>query len=186
MKITTTLTTTAVFNDDQSKRYLLEKVWDDSKPRLAVIMLTPSEASGIVLDSTTLLVLNNASRLGYGSVSILNLFARVNDFNLTQAEEQDEENLRYIKEEASKADTVVYAAGVGKKSNKKFQKRESQVMEVLRGVEDKLYCIGNASGNAKMQHPLSPAVREWVLYRLDGKAEVKEAEVKKRGRPKKG
>ena len=148
-------------------------------------MLTPSEASGIVLDSTTLLVLNNASRLGYGSVSILNLFARVNDFSLIHAEEQDDENLKYIKEEVSKADTVVYAAGVGKKSNKKFLKRERQVMEVLRGVEDKLYCIGNASGSAMMQHPLSPAVREWVLYRLTGKAEVKEAEVKKKGRPKK-
>ena len=73
--INTTLTTTAIYSDKGDKRYLLRKAWDDTKPRLAIIMLAPSEASGIELDNTTMLVLNNASRLGYGSVSIVNLFA---------------------------------------------------------------------------------------------------------------
>ena len=62
--IVTTLTTEAVFSDDGVKRYLLRKTWDESKPKLAIIMLAPSEASGIELDTTTQLVLNNAARLG--------------------------------------------------------------------------------------------------------------------------
>ena len=82
--ITTTLTTEAIFNDNHSKRYLLRKVWDENLPKLTVIMLAPSEASGVALDTTTQLCLNNASRLGFGSISIVNLFATINDFDLKQ------------------------------------------------------------------------------------------------------
>ena len=84
--IVTTLKTEAVFSDDGVKRYLLRKTWDDEKPKLSIIMLAPSGASGIELDATTLLVLNNADRLGFGSVDILNLFATLNDFSLSQAD----------------------------------------------------------------------------------------------------
>ena len=101
-EIRTNLVTEAVFSDDQAKRYLLRKEWDSSKPKLAIIMLAPSEASGIELDSTTLLVLNNASRLEYGSVTVLNLFATLDDFTLKQAEETDSENLDIIVQEAEK------------------------------------------------------------------------------------
>jgi len=84
--IKTILATEAIFSDDGKKRYLLRKTWDDSKPILSIIMLAPSEAAGIELDSTTLLVLNDASRLGYGSVDVLNLFATLNDFGLKEAD----------------------------------------------------------------------------------------------------
>ena len=57
--ITTTLTTEAIFSDDGAKRYLLRKSWDDGKPALSIIMLVPSAAAGIELDSTTQLVLRN-------------------------------------------------------------------------------------------------------------------------------
>ena len=90
--ITTTLTTEAIFSDDMQKRYLLRKSWDTEKPKICVIMLAPSEASGIELDTTTQLVLNNAARLGYGHVDIVNLFATLNDFALKQAEAEDSIN----------------------------------------------------------------------------------------------
>ena len=62
--IATTLATVAQFSDDGNKRYLLRKIWNEKLPSLTVIMLAPSEASGIVLDTTTQLCLNKASRLG--------------------------------------------------------------------------------------------------------------------------
>lgn len=161
--ITTTLTTQAVFSDDGTKRYSLVKTWDSKKPTLAIIMLAPSEASGISLDSTTLLVLNNASRLGYGSVAIVNLFARIDDFALRQAEDEDPENLEAILSAAKKADAIVYAAGVGKAQSKVFQHRQKQVMTKLAAYESKLYCLTNEDGEARMQHPLYPAVRTWYL-----------------------
>jgi hypothetical protein len=161
--ITTTLATVAMFSDDGKKRYLLRKLWDEKLPSLAVIMLAPSEASGIELDTTTQLVLNNASRLGYGSVTIVNLFATLNDFKLQQAEDEDAENLKEILLAAKNANQVVYAPGVGKAKNKAFALRQEQVLNALRPYEVKLCCLCNESGDARLQHPLSPAVRVWHL-----------------------
>lgn len=164
--ITTTLTTQAVFSDDNLKRYLLRKIWDDKLPQMTVIMLAPSDAAGIALDTTTQLVLNNATRLGFGGVSIVNLFATLNDFSLKQAEEEDVENLQVIVEAAQNADRIVYAPGVGKAKSKVFQTRQEQVLKALLSYESKLQCICNGNGKARLQHPLSPAVREWSLSLL--------------------
>ena len=162
----TILVTEAVFSYDETKRYLLRKLWDKNAPKLAIIMLAPSEASGIVLDTTTQLVLNNAARLGYGSVDILNLFATLNDFSLKLAEAEDPVNLETIVASSSEADVIVYASGVGKASNKTFQKRQEQVLNNLRPYETKLNCLTDANGKARLQHPLSPAVRTWHLSPL--------------------
>ena len=161
--IDTTLTTHAVFSDDGRKRYLLSKSWDESKPKLAIVMLAPSEASGIALDSTTQLVLNNVTRLGYGSVTIVNLFATLNDFDLKQAGTEDSENMKAIVQAASSADCIVYAPGVGKAKNKVFLRRQEQVLNALLPYEEKLHCLYSVNGGGRLQHPLSPAVRTWAL-----------------------
>ena len=67
---------------------------------------------------------------------------------------------------AQKADAVVYAAGVGKAQNKAFQQRQKQVMTALRPMESKLFCLSDEDGQARLQHPLSPAVRTWYLAPL--------------------
>lgn len=164
--ITTVLTTEAIFSDDEIKRYLLRKTWDESKPTLAIIMLAPSSASGIELDSSTQLVLNNCFRLGFGSVDVLNLFATLNDFTLKEAEDKDTDNLQAIIQSAERADTLVYAAGTGKAKSKVFQQRQEQVLNALRPYEDKLHCLTGENGKARLQHPLSPAVRTWHLSPL--------------------
>lgn len=164
--ITTTLTTEAVTSDDGLKRYTLKKTWDESKLRLAVIMLAPSEASAVSLDNTSMLVLNNAVRLNTGSVTMLNLFATINDFSLKQAEDEDPENLDAIVHACQEADTIVFAPGTGKTANKTFQKRQRQVLSALLPLEGKLHCLCDANGNARLQHPLSPAVRTWHLSPL--------------------
>ena len=164
--IATTLATVAEFSDDGSKRYLLRKVWNEKLPSLAVIMLTPSEASGIELDNTTQLVINNAARLGYGSIAIVNLFATLNDFQLRLCEEEDPVNMEAILRAVKDADQVVYAPGTGKATSKVFQQRQSQVLQELKPYEIKLCCLCNDEGNARLQHPLSPALRTWYLSPL--------------------
>ena len=183
--IQTTLITDAIFSEDGTKRYLLTKTWDSSKPKLAIIMMTPSDAAGIVLDSTTMLVLNNTARMGYGGVTILNLFATLDDFDLEMAEASDKENLDVIRTATKAADTVVYAAGVGKAKNPKFQDRQKQVLEALKPVENKLFCLCNKQGLARLQHPLSPALRTWELSPLKV-AEVLATTEEKIEPPKKG
>ena len=161
--IKTTLTTEAVFSKDETKRYLLKKQWEKDKPKLAIILLAPSIASGVELDTTTQLVLNNASRLGYGSVAIVNLFATLDDFTLKEAEAEDPDNLKVITQEAQNADLVIYAPGIGKAKSKVFQQRQEQVLRALTSYEEKLHCLCDEKGNARLQHPLSPAVRIWYL-----------------------
>ena len=167
-------------------------MWDEDKPKLAVIMLAPSAASGIELDTTTQLVLNNAARLGYGQIDILNLFATLNDFALKRAEAEDIDNINAIVSSVQEADDVVYASGVGKAKSKIFQQRQKQVLEALRPYESKLNCLTDGSGKARLQHPLSPAVRVWHLSPLKiseliaepvkANADAPTKESKKRGR----
>ena len=183
-KIVTALTTEAVFSDDGLKRYLLRKTWDDSKPKLAIVMLAPSEASGIELDTTTQLVLNNSARLGYGSVSIVNLFATLNDFSLKQAEDEDPENIDVIVQQAKDADLIVYAPGVGKSKNKAFLQRQERVLACLCAFENKLHCLCDANGEARLQHPLSPAVRTWLLSPLKVSEVISHPQEEQKKKPK--
>jgi hypothetical protein len=189
MTITTTLTTEAVFSNDGLKRYLLRKSWNTDLPQLAIIMLAPSAASGIALDNTTALVLNNASRLGYGSVAIVNLFATLGDYGLTHAEDEDPDNLKSILDICQNADQIVYAPGTGKAKSKVFQRRQEQVLNALRRYESKLNCLTNSEGKARLQHPLSPALKTWVLSPLAVNELIEDSKPasptpKKRGMPK--
>ena len=163
---TSTLITEAVFSDDGAKRYLLKKTWNVTKPKLTIVMLAPSQASEVSMDTTTQLVVNNVSRLGYGSVAIVNLFATLNDFALKQAEEEDPENLDAILRAVEEADQLVYAPGTGKSKNKVFQKRQEQVLLAVRSYEDRLHCLCDKDGGSRHLHPLSPRVREWHLAPL--------------------
>ena len=188
--IETTLTTQAVFSDDERKRYLLKKTWQPELPKLTICMLAPSIASGIELDSTTSLVLNNASALGFGSVSIVNLFATLGDFSLSEAEDEDPENLNVILDACKSADVIIYAPGIGKAKLQAFQDRSKQVLESLRPFEKKLKCLTNASGKAKLLHPLCPAVRTWNIAELPleellptTKSVDRKPTLKKQGRP---
>lgn len=162
---TTTLKTEATYSDDGAKRYLLRKTWDESKPKLAIIMLSPSAADGIQLDTTTQLVVNNSARLGYGSVAIVNLSAVMNDFKL-QCTNEDPENIKAILNAAEEAEKIIYAPGTGKARNKSFMLLQKRVLTALAPYEEKLCCLCNEDGDGRLQHPLSPQVREWSLSTL--------------------
>lgn len=164
--VATELRTEAVYSDDGVKRYLLRKTWDDDLPKLAVMMLCAGSAGTVELDTTTQLVLNNASRLGYGSVAIANLFATLNDFSLKQSGSEDVENLDVIVQEATAAEKIVFAPGTGKAKNKLFIEVQGQTLLALQPFEDKLYCLCDKQGGSRLQHPLSPRVREWHLSPL--------------------
>lgn len=145
-EITSDLRTEILLSDDGTKRYSLRKVWDSSKPSLAIIMLAPSQAGEIALDTSSMLTINNCHRLGKGSVTIVNLFSKINDFALKEADTEDPENIRAIVAAAESADCVVLAAGTGKAKNKTFQQRLEQVLTALRPYEAKLHCLCDEKG----------------------------------------
>ena len=161
--IETTLTTTAIYSDDDSRKYLIQKNWDSSKPALTIILLAPSTSDGIALDNTTQRTIGNVDRLGFGSVSIVNLFSKMEDLTNASDHEEDPDNMKTILEEARKCDVLVYAPGNGKTKNLIFQKRAIQVLKQLKPFEKKMKCLSNEDGSIKHCHPLYPAVRTWYL-----------------------
>ena len=162
-EIISNLKTEIVMSEDEQHRYSLRKMWDGSKPSLAILMICPSSSGEVAVDTSTMLTLGNCYRLGYGSVTILNLFSKVNDFDLKDPNETDEENLQAILKAAESVDCFVIGAGTGKAKNKVFQHRFEQVLTALLPYEAKLHCLCDEEGGSKGLHPLSPRVRQWHL-----------------------
>lgn len=65
----------ALYSDCSTYRYALTKMWEDNKPSLMFIMLNPSTATERVSDPTATRCLVRSQKLGYGSMTICNLFA---------------------------------------------------------------------------------------------------------------
>lgn len=187
-EIISNLRTEIVASDDGAYRYSLRKVWDETKPSLAILMICPSSSGEVAVDASTMLTLGNCYRLGYGSVTIVNLFSKVNDFNLKGATDTDEENLQAILKAAESVDCFVIGAGTGKAKNKIFQRRLEQVMMALRPYEDKLHCLCDKDGGSRGLHPLSPRLRQWCLSKCSVSEfidiPVEEIATKKKGKSK--
>lgn len=187
-EIISNLRTEIVTSDNEALRYSLRKVWDESKPSLAILMICPSSSGEVAVDASTMLTLGNCYRLGYGSVTIVNLFSKVNDFALKEADDEDEENLQAILKAAKSVDCFVIGAGTGKAKNKIFQRRMDQVMLALRPYEDKLHCLCDEDGGSRGLHPLSPRLRRWCLSKcsvsefIDIPVENTETEKKTKGK----
>ena len=156
----TTMTTEVVYNDTRTHRYLLHKHWNSDKPTAAIIMIYPSSAAAVTVDHTTMFTLQNLERLNFGGVYIVNLFSSLNGKH--SKTDVDGENMVFIREACSKADTVIWAVGTGSDGIKKVLYQEKQVLEILADFTDKLKCIADNTGK-KFYHPLCPAVRYWNL-----------------------
>ena len=165
-EIISNLRTEIVESDDGTKRYSLRKVWNEHKPSMAIVMMCPSSSGEVAVDTSTALTMANCYRLGYGSVTIVNLFSTINDFSLKHSTSDDAENLEAILKAAAVADCVVYGAGTGKAKNKLFAEVQEKTLLALRPYGDKLHCLCDKDGGSRYLHPLSPRVRVWHLAPL--------------------
>lgn len=154
---TSNIKTKAVFSKDGKKRYLLEMVFDKSKPKACIIMICPSTADEYILDQTTMLVRNNAIKQGYGSISIVNIFCGL-DINKP---ETNRTNSSVLVEECSKADLVLIAFGRGTAHTEE----KERLLELLKPYREKLHTIIDSSGHP-FTHPLSPRARTWKVEKL--------------------
>lgn len=181
--------TEAHFSEDKTHRYLLTKEWDNKKKKALVIMKNPSYSDGVIVDHTTMFVINNLYKLDYGSVDIANIFSKIDtkirmkDIN----ELVDKENDEYVKKAAEQADTIIIAWGSAGESSKKIRKRQESLLDMIKEYKDKLQQICDERG-VEGFHPLAPSVRGgWILkpYKIkEGKAKEKK-EYKQKGNTKK-
>lgn len=65
----------ALLSDDGAYRYWLSRSWDDAVWNLGFVMLNPSTADAAVDDPTIVRCAGFARRLGYGGITVLNLYA---------------------------------------------------------------------------------------------------------------
>ena len=160
---TTTIRSKAIFSDDKEHRLLLRKEWNNEKPSAMVIMINPNTADTVNFDMTTMLVLNNVSKLGFGSVNIVNLYSRIMEkLNLRfngDDELIDDEADDVIEQYSAMSDAIIIAWGTIGKNTLRVRERQKYLLELIKRHANKMYQIGK---NAC--HPLTPAVRrEWVL-----------------------
>lgn len=123
------------YNDSKTKLYSLKIEWDSTKKKLCIIMLSVSNSNGIYNDKTTNLVIKNAYELDYGSVEILNLFSSLDNKRDMQ---KDKEYTSIIDSVAKSSDTVIFAVGIGYKTDKRIYKRQSDVLATLKRYDKKL------------------------------------------------
>jgi hypothetical protein len=139
----------AVLSDCRRYRYVLERAWDDSRPRMAMILLNPSTADETGDDPTLRRGMGFARREGCGALTYLNLFAwrATKPENMRSASDPvGPENDAWLKREAKRADIVVAAWGTGGA----HKDRAEDVTRLLAGVE--LHCLGVT----KAGHPRHP------------------------------
>ncbi len=160
---TTIIKSKAIFSDDKEHRLLLRKEWDSEKPTAMVIMINPNTADTVNFDMTTMLVLNNVSKLGFGSVNIVNLYSRIMEklnlrFNGDDeliADEADD----VIEQYAAMSDAIIIAWGTIGKNTLRVRERQKYLLELIKQHASKMYQI-----RKNACHPLTPAVRrEWTL-----------------------
>lgn len=166
--------TEALYNDEKTHRFVLKKAWDNSKPSVSVIMISPScRANEVCMDMTTMYTLNNCYQQGFGSMEILNLFSKLdaNPF------ENHSENNDRILESCKKADKVILAWGKGQ-IQKAALFRIIEVLKLLKPYADKLYEIADETGNSGY-HPMGAGVRlKWTLVPFLYPAEEKQEQKK--------
>lgn len=153
----------ALFSDDGQHRFLLRKEWNKNKKSAMIIMINPNTADTLNMDLTTMLVINNLNKLGFGSVNIVNLYSRIME-KLSLRFNSDEDLLEsdtdgIIEQYAAMSDAIIIAWGCVGNNSQRVRDRQSELLELLKNHANKLYKIGKEGF-----HPLTPAVRNsWEL-----------------------
>lgn len=140
--------TDAILSDDRKYRYVLSRIWDETKPFVMIVGLNPSTADETENDPTINRCIEFSKSWGYGGVYMLNLFA----FRATLPKDMKNakdpvgvENDNYIEEYSKLCDKVVCAWG----NDGSYKKRSKTVLSNLNNT---YYIKLNKSGEPA--HPL--------------------------------
>ena len=104
----------AVIDETRKYRYSLTRSWNPTLGRVAFILLNPSTANAFEDDSTVRRCIDFATRWGYGSIELVNLFAfRTKDPKILSSVRSPigSDNDDYIKKAVVNADIVVVSWG---------------------------------------------------------------------------
>ncbi len=147
----------ASFSRCRTWRYSLDRVWDPSSPGVLWLLLNPSTADETIDDPTIRRAIGFSKREGYGSLTLLNLFAyRATDPKDMKAAEDPvgEANDSVILGHAIDYQQVICAWGV----HGTFRGRAQEVVAMLSDREQTTGRVVTLSclGKTKHGHPKHP------------------------------
>jgi hypothetical protein len=153
----------AVFSDDKKYRYSLWRDWDAHKVLAMFIMLNPSTADEVKNDPTIERCERRVKVLGYGGLTVCNLFALRSTDPKALYEEPNPVGILnnfYIKKELNKSGLVVCGWG----AHGKLHNRQEEVLKMITESGHKPHLLVlNKDGTPK--HPLyvsyDTQIKEW-------------------------
>jgi len=138
----------AILSEDRKYRYVLSRIWDETKPKVMIIGLNPSTADETEDDPTIGRCISFSKSWGYGGVYMLNLFA----FRATQPKDMFNtqnpiglENNSYIEIYSKKVEKIVCAWG----NHGIYKNRGNEIREKF----DKLFYL-TLNQTGEPAHPL--------------------------------
>ena len=138
----------AILSADRKYRYVLTRIWDETKPTVVFIGLNPSTADEEADDKTIRKCIGYAKRWGYGKLIMANLFAfRSTDPSLLKRVEDPvgPDNDSYIQKCVSESNLVIACWG----NHGKLLNRDKVLMDSL----PNLVCL-KRNKNGTPHHPL--------------------------------
>lgn len=173
---TINLETTAVFNEDKTKRYELTKVFKPIKggKSIVVIMLNAASSSIEETDTTVNYLLNKLKgEMNFSKITILNLIPDITNKLKPSKIDNLDDNFEYIEEVLKrKYDKILVGYGNSFIGNRVVDAAKYQLNEILKDYEDKLVEIGDEfdTFDCSPMHPLFASLRlkKWILkpYKL--------------------
>lgn len=141
----------AIFSKCRKYRYVLRRIWDESKPYAMFICLNPSTADETKDDPTVRRCINYSKDWGYGGFVMMNLFAfRATDPKVMKAYPLSigPNNTYWIEEMAKDAGIIIAAWGV----HGAFKARSTAVL-TLPALKGKIHYLELTKSN-QPKHPL--------------------------------
>lgn len=155
----TTIQSSSILSENGLYRYKLVRKWDEFKPGATIVMLNPSKADMLITDRTIMNVTNFLVRNGYGSLSVVNLFAfRATDPKELKNRDDRFESLNdeYLTEAFNDAEVIIVAW-----TRDKFKSRKREVEKMLESFAGKIKCFSDSNGK-KPRHPRDLG-EDWLL-----------------------
>lgn len=160
------------FNKSRTHRYELTITWKQPAKKLAMVVTNfPGQSDGVVMDLTTMLIVNHVSELGFDGVVMVNLFSKI---GLKEHPKElprgiDSVTDQVILLEANDVAQVIIATGSFPKQNAMAEDRQTKIITSINkaGFGKKLVFLHDPTG--KPAHPLAAKVRKgWNLAKQEG------------------
>lgn len=114
----------ATFSECGNYRYVLWRIWDESKPMAMCVGLNPSTANGEKDDHTIRLLIKYIGELGFGGFRMMNLYALIDSKPeaLSACPDPVKENDKYLQLIAEDSDEIIFCWGQFKQAEWRAKK----------------------------------------------------------------